>query len=105
MWNRCVVVMVMLDNITHRTCCMKGLLKGLEDLYQEKKTYLVELMESCDTDLSQLSALLISSMKALSGEALSGEERDDIMKQVVSYTDGHGGKWAGFATPWRCKIG
>lgn len=63
----------------------QGLLKGLEDLYQEKKTYLVELMESCDTDLSQLSALLISSMKALSGEALSGEERDDIMKQLQDH--------------------
>ena len=71
---------ILLDDATHRILCMKRLMKGLEDMHQEKRTYLVELMEGCDTDLSLLSALLLSSVKAQS----SRDERDDLMKQVVA---------------------
>ncbi|KAL5484734.1 hypothetical protein EMCRGX_G021279 [Ephydatia muelleri] len=64
----------------HLSTVEQRLMKGLEDMHQEKRTYLVELMEGCDTDLSLLSALLLSSVKAQS----SRDERDDLMKQVVA---------------------
>ena len=66
----------------HYFVCMKRLLKGLEDIHSEKTRALREAIDSCDTDVSSLSDLLASSVRALTTESFSEGERDEILKQV-----------------------